>query len=196
MAGAVAVGTLYCFLGYRTLRFVIGLTGFLLAGGVAGALALWLTKGNDLAALIALTFGGVCGAFALSFLYKAGIFLLGALGAGLIANAVLQATSEPWAPIAVLAAAVVGGLVALVLEKPVMLIATSALGAWLLVASGTYFIVGGGEIDVIREALETPDQRNIMLGAWGVLSVAGMLSQFATTRGRTVVRPAAANPGG
>ena len=46
VALAVAAGTLYCFLGYRTLRFVLAMTGFLLAGMVAGMLAGWITQGH------------------------------------------------------------------------------------------------------------------------------------------------------
>ncbi len=195
MAGVVALGTLYCFLGYRTLRFVIALTGFLVAGAVAGVLVLWIARGNELAALVGLAVGGICGAFALWFLYKAGIFLLGMLGAGLIGNYAMEPADAAWVPLAVLAIALVGGLVALVLEKPVMLTATSVLGAWMLVAAGAYFILGGGELQVIADALEAEDSRQIILALWALLAGAGILSQFATTRGRTVVvkKPAASN---
>ena len=39
MAAAIAAGMLYCFLGYRLFKFVLVLTGFVLAGSVAGAVA-------------------------------------------------------------------------------------------------------------------------------------------------------------
>jgi hypothetical protein len=183
MAGVVAIGTLYCFLGYRTLKFVIGLTGFLLAGCVAGALALWLSKGHEIGSLIAFAIGGICGAFALFFLYRMGVFLVGLLGAALIANNVLQNTGDAWVPLAVLGLGAVGGLVALILEKPVMLMATSVLGAWMLVSAGVFFIEGGENLEVIREALRSEEKRLLVLGAWLALSVVGIVSQILATRG-------------
>ncbi len=182
MAGAVAVGTLYCFLGYRTMRFVIGLTGFLLAGGVAGALAIWLSKGHEIATLIAFVIGGVCGAFALFFLYRTGVFLVGTLGAGLIANNVLHNTGDAWVPLAVMGLGAVGGLVALILEKPVMLFATSVLGAWMLVCAGTFFIQGGEDLEIIRETLRSDEKRLLMFGAWLGLTIVGVISQILATR--------------
>ena len=74
VAIGIGVGTLYCFLGYRTLRFVIGLTGFILAGGVAFVIAAWLSAGHTIASAAVGMAGGLCGAVALTFLYRAGVF--------------------------------------------------------------------------------------------------------------------------
>jgi len=62
VAVGVAFGALYCFLGYRTLRFIMGVTGFGLAGGVAFVITAWLTQGHTISALVAGGLGGVCGA--------------------------------------------------------------------------------------------------------------------------------------
>ena len=91
----MGLGAWYCFFGYRTLRAIIGLTGFILAGGVAGLLIHWLSNGNMIASSIAALIGGIAGAFALFFLYKAGIFSLGLLGATLVAHNVLFAVRRP-----------------------------------------------------------------------------------------------------
>ena len=179
---AVAIGTLYCFLGYRTLRFVLGLTGFLMAGGVAATMVNWISQGNQLAVLIALFIGGMCGAFALYFLYRTGVFLLGLMGTALIAHNVLSAQPDTWIPVAVIGVAVLGGLVALLLERPVILLATAALGAWMVVSGVTYFIVGSGELEGLTKVLESEEQRMIMLASWAILAVAGALSQVATTK--------------
>ena len=179
---AVAIGTLYCFLGYRTLRFVLGLTGFLMAGGVAATMVNWISQGNQLAVLIALFIGGMCGAFALYFLYRTGVFLLGLMGTALIAHNVLSAQPDTWIPVAVIGVAVLGGLVALLLERPVILLATAALGAWMVVSGVAYFIVGSGELEGLTKVLESEEQRMIMLASWAILAVAGALSQVATTK--------------
>ncbi len=179
---AVAIGTLYCFLGYRTLRFVLGLTGFLMAGGVAATLVNWISQGNQLAVLIALFIGGMCGAFALYFLYRTGVFLLGLMGTALIAHNVLSAQPDTWIPVAVIGVAVLGGLVALLLERPVILLATAALGAWMVVSGVAYFIVGSGELEGLTKVFESEEQRMIILASWAILAVAGALSQVATTK--------------
>ena len=182
IASAVAIGTLYCFLGYRTLRFVLGLTGFLMAGGVAATLVNWISQGNQLSALIALFIGGMCGAFALYFLYKTGVFLLGLMGTALVAHNVLSAQPDTWIPLAVLGIAVAGGLFALLIERPVILLATAALGAWMVVSGVAYFIVGPSELEELPKILESEGQRTIVLASWAVLAVAGALSQVATTK--------------
>lgn len=182
IAAAVAIGTLYCFLGYRTLRFVLGLTGFLMAGGVAATLVNWISQGNQLATLIALFIGGMCGAFALGFLYRTGVFLLGLMGTALITHNVLAAQPDTWIPLAVLGLAVAGGLFALLIERPVILLATAALGAWMVVSGVAYFIVGSSELEELPKILESEEQRTIVLAAWAVLALAGALSQVATTK--------------
>lgn len=182
IAAAVAIGTLYCFLGYRTLRFVLGLTGFLMAGGVAATLVNWISQGNQLATLIALFIGGMCGAFALGFLYRTGVFLLGLMGTALITHNVLAAQPDTWIPLAVLGLAVAGGLFALLIERPVILLATAALGAWMVVSGVAYFIVGSSELEELPKILESEEQRTIVLASWAVLALAGALSQVATTK--------------
>ena len=181
VAAAVGVGTLYCFLGYRTLRFVLGLTGFLIAGGVAATLVNWVTQGNQLAALIGLFLGGMCGAFALFFLYRAGVFILGMLGAALIAHNFLDARPETWIPLVVVGVAIVGGLIALLLERPVVLLATAAIGAWIVVSGVAYFMLGSTEVQDLSEIFESEDQRIIVMASWTVLTIGGVLSQIATT---------------
>ncbi|MDK1020603.1 MAG: TMEM198/TM7SF3 family protein [Candidatus Hydrogenedentes bacterium] len=182
IAIAVAIGTLYCFLGYRTLRFVLGLTGFLMAGGVAATLANWISQGNQLATLVALLIGGLCGAFALYFLYRTGVFFLGLMGTALISHNVLAAQPDTWIPLVVLGLAVAGGLFALLIERPVILLATAALGAWMVVSGVAYFIVGSSGLDELTKLLESEDHRTIVVASWAVLAIAGALSQMATTK--------------
>ena len=105
VAVAIAVGTLYCFLGYRTMKFVLALTGFVLAGAVAGALGAWLSQGQALIALAAAALGGIAGGMALLFLSRTGIFFMGLMAAALVAQALLSDRGEPWVMWAVIGAA-------------------------------------------------------------------------------------------
>lgn len=190
VAGAIAVGTLYCFLGYRTSKFVIGLTGFLLAGAVAALIVAWLTHGHLISVALAALIGGVSGAMALFFLYRTGIFILGLLGAGLLASNVLSGMSEPWVPAAVLGAGLAGGLFALIAERPALTVATSAIGAWMVVAGMAYFLWGSdwfGDIGVKADPEYDPW---LVLTAWAVLALLGLFAQLATHKPSRPAKPA------
>jgi len=176
----IAIGTLYCFLGYRAFKFVIGLTGFMFAGAVAGACAGWMTGGNLLAALITAVVAGVIGAGAVFFFYRVGVFLLGLLGAAVIARAALGGQSDLAASAIVLAAAVFGGLTALFLERPLITVATAAIGAWIVINGIAFFVLGNGAIEAFESALSKDNTQSMLILYGLVLTVAGALTQFAT----------------
>ena len=181
-AAVMGGGAWYCFLGDKTLKFIIGLTGFILAGGVAGLLVHWITDGHMIALIIATLIGGICGAFALFFLFRAGIFSLGLLGATLVAHNALADRPESWAPLVVLGLGVVGGLFALLIERPVMILTTAVLGSWFIISGGVYFYSGSPEIMDLTQAFAIEEERGIILACWVVLSVAGFMAQRATNK--------------
>lgn len=184
VAVGIAVGTLYCFLGYRALRFVIGLTGFILAGSFAAALAGLLTEGRVVFMMLAGLIGGICGAVALFFLYKTGIFFLGLLGGTLAASMALAGRPEDWVSAAVIGVGIAGGLSALLFERLIMTLATSIIGAWMTVYGVAIFILAGGSLEAMRDSLQDEQTRNILLAIWAVLSVAGAAAQYATHKRR------------
>ena len=181
MIAALAVGVLYCFLGYRTLKFLIGLTGFVLAGAVGAALGSYFGSGSGIITAGAALLGGIAGAFALLFLYRAGVFLIGLIGAAIVAQAVLGHQTQTWVPLAIIGAGIVGGVVALVLERPIMILATSAIGAWIAVCAGAFLVVGPSAI----ERLDRPGQFAggwVMVACWAGVALTGAALQFATYR--------------
>lgn len=182
VAVTIALGTLYCFLGYRTLRTVIALTGFLLAGVVAGGLVGWISHGHLLSVLIGGCFGGMCGAMALFFLYRTGVFFLGLCGALLAAQNLLTDRPEAWAPLAILTIGFLGGLVALLIESPVMMMATASIGAWLVVSGVLYFLFEETSGASGLFGAGSGDQQGLVLLCWLVLAVAGAMAQFATRK--------------
>lgn len=184
VAIAIAVGTLYCFLGYKTLRVVIGLTGFILAGAVAGVLVIWLFPEQVLVAAIAAFVGGFCGAMALFFLYKFGVFLVGFLGAALVAYTIMADSTSPYAIWIVLGCAAVGGLISVALEHSIMILATAALGAWIVVCGIGFFLVGPPFLDILQQPVDLGKDRQVLITCWAVVAVSGAIAQFATTRAR------------
>ena len=126
-------GLLACFLGYRLLRTLLALCGFI--GGVViatmfvGQLETWL-------AIIVTIVGGVAGSVLAVVAYLAGVAVL---GAGLAAVALNVAWSyrggEPnvWV---VLVACLLGALLALAVRRYVLILATSFGGAWTAIVGG------------------------------------------------------------
>lgn len=186
LAGLGMAGIVYCFLGYFTFRVVIGLTGFLLAGGVAGALAGWISNGHLWSMALAGLLGGICGAMALFFVYRSGIFILGTLGAGMAAFTLLGGTEMTeglaghWAPWVLLGAGLGGGILALFIERPVMILATSAIGAWLILCV-LYFEAGGRFEERLQEAAFATKFSWGLMAIWIALLLIGAAVQFKMT---------------
>lgn len=189
VAGMAGVGFLYCFLGYRLIKLVLGLTGFLLAGSAAAILVGFLSYGNLIGMGVALCIGGLCGAMALFFLYRTGIFCLGMLGAAVAAYSLLQGREEPWILWAVAGIGLVGGLLAILVERPVMKLATAAIGAMLMTQAGLALARDRGFLDVAAGApaepvagatATSPYLGWAVLAAWVFLTLVGAAAQFGT----------------
>ncbi len=180
VAIAIAVGTLYCFLGYRTLRLIIILTGFLLAGAVAAAFAAWISQGETIPIVLTALFGGICGAVALAFLVRSGIFLLGMLGALVAAMHLTAGMQQPWIPWAVLAAGGAGGLLTLVLRRTIVILATAAIGSWFVISGVLFFLAGPGALEKPSQTLLAVREGWVGVACWAVLAFAGAIAQFAT----------------
>lgn len=182
VAMSIAVGVLYCFLGYRTLRFLIGLTGFIAAGMTAAVLTGVVTDGNGAWMAGVGLFGGICGAFAVTFIYKLGVFVLGGLGGTIALQNILAGHPAAWVPFAIIGGGIAAGALALVIEPPVLMAATAVLGAWMIVGGAAYFFFDTDWIADTPGFLQGHDQRPYFLMAWAVLSIAGVAAQIATRK--------------
>ncbi len=121
---------------------------------------------------------------ALFFLYKFGVFLVGLLGAALVAYAVLADSTNPYALWIVLGCGLCGGLIAVALERGIMVLATAALGAWMVVCGIGFFLIGPSFLDILQEPIELGKDRQVLITCWAILAVSGAVAQFATTRAR------------
>lgn len=129
----LGAGLLACFAGYRLFRTVLGIFGAILGALVATTVVgpdetLWL-----IGAAVA---GAIVGALLLIFAYFAGVALIGA-GLGAMAAHLLWTAlgSEPGL-IIVIVFSVLGALVALWLERYVIVIATAFAGAQTAIIGG------------------------------------------------------------
>jgi hypothetical protein len=189
LVAGIAVGILYCFLGYRFLKLMIALTGFALAAIAAGLLMAWLTHINTIAVAVAGFIGGMAGAMFTVFVFRAGIFCLGMLGAALIAHHALAAIEVAWAPWAIVILGVLGGLLALLIERPVITVATAALGAWILLVTGALLLMKSDIAESVAVQEMTAKASWTILATWTVFTIAGTAAQFATYRKPRPQRP-------
>lgn len=182
VAAGISVGTLYCFLGYRTLKILIALTGFSIAGLTAATMAGMISEGEVPYMAFAGVTGGLFGAMALSFLYRTGVFFIGVLGAALVANNFLAQQGETWVPLAVVGIGLVGGLVALLIERPVITVSSALIGSWIVVSGVAYFVYEASWIQEWGRAFSEYQGRNVVLTSWSILAVAGTIAQVVTRK--------------
>ncbi len=182
-------GLLYCFVGYRLVKLILGLTGFLLASAAGAALAGLLSQGNMIAMAVVGVLGGICGAIALLFLFRAGVFCLGLLGALLAAYHVLQGRPEAWVPWVILGAGIVGGLLALWVERPVLVLATAAIGAYLAAFAATMALLEYGLLEATGQPWLALHPERVLLGLWAVIALAGVATQLRSTRDKSKDKP-------
>jgi hypothetical protein len=123
-------GVLACFAGYRIFRIVLGIYGFIL--GVLLATSIVGTE-NTLWTIVAALGGGVLGALILIAAYFIGVALIGAGLGAMVANLLWAAMGREPHVFVVIALSVAGALVALALQRYVIIVATAFGGAQTIV---------------------------------------------------------------
>lgn len=180
-AVTLIVGLVHLVAGYRVWAALLGLYGFTFGSTLGAALAEQWFPGHWLPRLLMLAGAG---AFALGMVlafHRVGVFALGALAAAivgeLIANGLHTDVSEP----VLVLAALIGGSMAVALERGAIILATALTGAALVVRSGAALTHGPaawslGELDLWLWPTTGPDQTT-QLVAWLVLAICGVLVQ-------------------
>ena len=176
-------GLLSCFAGYRVFRIVLGIYGFILGALVASSAVgtdqtLWMV-GAALA-------GGLIGALILIAAYFVGVALIGAGIGALAANLIWASFGREPGVIIVILLSIAGALGALLLQRYVIIVATSFGGSQTA-------LVGAAALLASRRAAEAansiysvypldplPGSRWDTIG-WLVLGFAGLIVQLAVT---------------
>jgi len=190
-------GVAQCFLGYRIIRIVLGFWGFLCGLQVGIILGLFVTPIAGPGAIIITVLCGIAGAVLAVLSLYIGIFLLGAglaAGGALVLHLSLGGGDGRLAWMILLAAAVAGGIVALVFRRFVIILTTSlggaaevVIGALVVMGDPLALAAGRGALGPggVRE-LVTSRHLTALL-CWAGLSVAGMVVQYSSARGREAV---------
>lgn len=189
---SIAYGALNCFYGYKIFKIVLGIVGFITGGLVAAGVAMAATKEPGIAVLAGLV-GGATGAMLMVALYFLGVFVLGALVGGLlgaVAAAALGLQGEPaLAVVGVLG--LLGGVLAVVFQKLMIILSTAFSGAWSMVSGAAYFLLDLHPLVIAQNplALQALGMKLYLLGAaWLVLGILGVLVQYKVTAPKTPPR--------
>jgi hypothetical protein len=177
-------GMLACFAGYRLLRVVMGIYGFIIGAMLASSMmGITSTIGMVLAALV----GGFVGAVVLVFAYFIGVALVGAGLGALSAHAIwaFLETGDPPA-VAVIVASAVGAIGAMLLQRYVIIVTTALAGAWTILVGGltiasTRGVEGlpvPGDTWILYPFAPAPGERWVLVG-WLALGLVGAIVQLA-----------------
>lgn len=179
---AIPLGLLSCFFGYRLLKVVIGLAGFVVgwgAGAAIGGAAHWAAWLVVAAGLV----GGLLCAWLAVALFFVGVFLLGFAAFTALASPVVHHS------LAILVIGILGGILTVVLQK-FMLKAATAFGGASMVASAVAALAHGRHavrlVDLgrpIQAGAGTQEDLLVLLGSL-LLGCVGLYVQMGLGRGR------------
>lgn len=179
-------GIIICFFGYRLLRLTLGLAGF----GVGFALGLLfagvIPGANQVLTIILAVVFGILGAFLATALFKFGVFLLGAGVGVLVASIIVTATAWHYPMIARVIGAIAGGILTLILERPLISILSAFAGAWAIVL-GTFRLFGWHRTS--SDALGPPSNYGVMIACWLVLGLVGAVIQLRSSHRQKKKQP-------
>ena len=179
-------GVLACFVGYRLFRVVLAVYGFILGAMIASSM---MGVTNRMGMVVAVLAGGLSGAFILVFAYFVGIAIVGAGLGALVAHLLWRQTAKADPPpAAVLAFSIVGGLVAMLLQRYVIIVATSFAGAWTMIVgalatAGERFApraASAADTWILYPLNPAPGARWLPV-AWAALGVLGTVVQLLLT---------------
>ena len=185
---AIAVGILACFYGYRILKLTLGIMGFMAAASGGWALGLSWAPNNGGVALICAIIAGLIGAALCVWLYFLGIFLLGASAGAIVAAAFFNAAGNQPQPILLIVFAVVFGIIALVMQKLMIIASTAFSGSYLVTAGFLHLLAHAPDRPLLWFDRVHPGSPGtlgyVALASWIALGLAGLSFQHRNSRRR------------
>jgi hypothetical protein len=146
-----------------------------------------MLPGHGVVALVSAGIGGLIGAVLCIWLYFLGIFLLGASAGIVVAGAVFSGTGHEVQPLIFLASALVVGLLALLLQKFMIVVSTAFGGSYLVTAGIVRLIAGPGVAPLWFDPSKTGSPGMLgygVLACWFLLGLCGVSYQYRGVRRR------------
>ena len=198
---AILGGAVMCFFGIRLFRVVLGVAGLVLGAAVAAYFAVYYTVPADqvppptyaglmlaielapsqTVLLVWTVAGGVAGALLSIFLHHAGVFVLGAWLGKMLAELTTAGTSRASHLMILAILVLIGGVLALVMRKTIIIVSTALNGACALMFGVYALLQKSPSPQQAVNALRQPgNDRYVLLGCAVILAVIGTYVQFAT----------------
>lgn len=180
----VLIGAIQCFFGYRIFKVILGLTGFLIGGAVGGlfgyGIALMEVGSTQFfSTYVFALLGGLLGALALVMYYFVGVFLIGAILGGVLGTVFFAVAESNPEPAILLILAAIAGVIALILQKFMIIVSTGFGGAWSVVAGIAYFTTGAIDpTNMERMFRSGGSQLYAFLLCWLALGIVGVIVQY------------------
>lgn len=175
---SIVLGAVVCFSGYRIFRVVLMLVGFLL--GLVVGISLMANSGGLIQILVGVVLG-LIGAGIFYALYFVGVFLAGAVLGVVVGTSLasLLGVGGGVAAILVLVGLIGGAVLALILNK-VMIVISTAFGGANAIVQGLALILPGVFGITVMSLSSVPSVSFNLLGVivWLVLGVAGVVVQY------------------
>jgi hypothetical protein len=185
----IALGLITCFAGYRLFRVLLAVYGFALGAGLGAVMASSFADGQLLLTLAGAVLGGLAGAVLMVVLYFVGVFGVGTVAGALLVNLLAGAVGVDVPILVLFVAGPIGGLLAMLVQRVAIVLATALAGAWAVVGSGAA-LVGGPSVPLttlygrpgIWHSADLPYLGSLLL--WLALAAAGTTVQLLTTANR------------
>jgi hypothetical protein len=181
---AFFLGIVECFFGYRMLKVVLGVTGFIIGGLLCAEFVYDRMGGHPVISLLAGFVGGAIGSSLMIGLFVFGLFILGAALGLLIGGAISASIYGSTHPIIMAPLAIAGGIAAIVLSRSMIIISTSFIGAYLIVFSTGRFIGMPNALFGFPQyhgLQESSGQFLIMVLLWILVAIVGIFVQHKYT---------------
>ncbi len=179
----VIFGLSNCFWGHKFFKMLIGVWGFL-AGATGG---IWMSIQFGIYGiwkLLVVIIGGILGTTLVMMVFYAGVFLFGALLGYFIALILLEAWPR-WPELLVAGGlAILGGLVAISIQRPLLVLTTAYAGSWIAISAVTSLLWGHSFGRMPPVPNDIPRNMLSIFIVWIILGTLGMAYQFGLTGGK------------
>ncbi len=178
------VGLVQCFWGYRFFKVILVLMGFMLGSMLAGQIGYGISGGRDTIGIFWGVVGGVAGAGLTVASYLIGVFLIGASLGGTLGSMLFALSNNVPEPVVMLLFLMVGGALAMLFQKVMIILSTSIVGAWMVV-TGLAFLITNGIYPTNIEYFFSLEGRQlyVIMACSIVLGIAGFLVQYKSAYG-------------
>ncbi|OQB41731.1 MAG: hypothetical protein BWY09_00543 [Candidatus Hydrogenedentes bacterium ADurb.Bin179] len=179
-----AGGILCCFFGYRTIRFLLDVSGFVATGLAAALVAGYFTEGNLAVVGIALMAGGITGGIIVHLAYRLGVVVFSGGMSALVAWywARMAFDESNYGIALVLVAALSGAAASFLLERYAVSLITAAIGAWFAMRGILLLLEAMGITPERPDTGPALQDLSTELLAWLALTGMGVLFQLVAGR--------------